>query len=785
MDLEKELNEAQYRAASSTSKTLRIIAGAGTGKTRTLTYRLAYQILQGIPPRRMCAITFTNKAAREMLERVSALLKAENLTYSGNPLIVTFHGFCYRFLIREIKALPEYAPGFQIADDDDTAKIFKDIFKGMAKGESKQFCADVSNRISKLKTDGKFPEEVTTSDVPLGSLYTYQELMYVYNEYQRSLRSQNLMDFDDLLMLTCKVMEKNPDIRRTWQNKYDVFLVDEFQDTNLLQFYLIELFRSPDAYLTVVGDPDQTIYTWRGAENDLIKNRIGQRYPDLETVVLDENYRSTQSILDNANALINNNKGRMEKNLVAANKVVGDAVDYFDAKDGESEAYRIASSISRLNSVYGVKLSDIAIIYRSNYLSRALEKGLLTFRIPYVIYGGVKFYERAEIKDALSYLRLAINPDDFSFQRILKAPSKGIGDVCLERAKDLRQNVDPDMPLLELFRNYQTELKLTKPSIQALNIFFEAYDKFKNAINKEKDPLKTLDYIELYFNQTGFLQHVKDEDYKMQEKMSYTAFSSASKMENINELKREMATYFSSEHADDDGNPVPPTLQEFLLEVSLQSDQDTMEQTDKVSLMTGHVSKGLEFDYVFVTGLNQNVFPTSHALMDGPKAIEEERRLLYVCLTRARKKLTVSSFGGVNYINNSNYVKSMFLKEMPNLNKIGIDGKPLRNDTAKKQKTDYDAYRGAHKPSRPSLYDNFGKPSSGFSFANFALPQANPPKGKETYAIGDRIKHDKFGLGTVKELFQNNIIVEFDDANIGSKKLAKGVNAYRKVKEGE
>lgn len=349
MDLQKELNHNQYLAASSKSQYLRIIAGAGTGKTRTLTYRLAYQILTGTHPKKMLAITFTNKAANEMATRVESLLAKENFEQNGKPLICTFHGFCYRFLRKEIGCVDGYATSFQIAGEDETSSIYKDIFSKMTKGTSKEFIQAVTHKISSLKTDGVFPNEVSKSDIPLDAIYTFDELMSVYITYQKKLRLQNLLDFDDLLMLTFHIMENNPDIKEKWKRKYDVFLVDEFQDTNYLQYALVKEFMSPTASLTVVGDPDQTIYTWRGAKNDIIKDRLKNDFPGLETVILDENYRSTQAILDAANRLISHNSDRMEKKLVAASGKPGEKVQFIRSRDNENEAYRVALEIRNLN----------------------------------------------------------------------------------------------------------------------------------------------------------------------------------------------------------------------------------------------------------------------------------------------------------------------------------------------------------------------------------------------------------------------------------------------------
>lgn len=777
MDLQKELNTNQYLAAKSDAQYLRIIAGAGTGKTRTLTYRLAYQILNGTNPRRMLAITFTNKAAKEMLNRVKDLLEREQFTSHGFPLICTFHGFCYRFLLKEITAIPGFNGSFQIAGEEESNAIYKEIFSHMTKGESKDFVSAVVDKISKLKTDGKFPNEVFQSDVPLGSLYTYEELIQVYRTYQHKLALQNLLDFDDLLMLTTYIMENNEDIRSYWQSKYDMFLVDEFQDTNFLQYHLVQLFMSKQAKLTVVGDPDQTIYTWRGAQNEIIKTRLEKDFPTLETVVLDENYRSTQSILDCANELIAHNKDRMDKKLIAASKEVGSPVEYNDCRDNEEEGYRIASQIRRLYQS-NIGYSEIAIIYRSNYLSNTIEKQLTAFKIPYEIYGGMKFYERAEIKDAISYLRLLVNPDDFSFKRILKAPTKGIGEVALQKAEEFRNSLGEENSLMSVFRGHVDELSLTKKSKLALEIFFSAYDRCLAVKNSGHGPIELESAIRQYFNETGFLAFVHSEDEKAQKKLSFTAASSVSKVDNVEELMRTLSDFFSKDVLKEDGTREAPTLEEFLIEVALQSDQDAMKDLPKVSLMTGHVSKGLEFPYVFLTGLNQMIFPTSHACMAGNRnAIEEERRLMYVCMTRAQKKLYLSSFGGKNFRTGTPYEPSMFLKEIPLASR--------RRETVSNpyQNSYYDAHQGSHRPSvnHASLFHDamqmIDKQMKSFQTNQNA-------KKDENYQVGDRIAHVSFGVGTVTQVLGDKIVVKFPDP-YGEKKLMKGFKAFRKLGEDE
>ncbi len=779
MDIKNKLNSKQYQAASSHSDYLRIIAGAGTGKTRTLSYRIAYLLDQGMLPQRMVAITFTNKAAKEMLDRVTNILQNESdRTFSAMPLISTFHGFCYRFLKKEIFHIQGFNNQFNIVDTQDQNSIYKLIFKNMVKGSSKEFVQSIVSKVSSLKSDGIYPEQVPEKAVSAGNIYTYEELIFVYKEYQKNLRLQNLLDFDDLLMDTMFIMKNFPDVRLAWQNKYDIFLVDEFQDTNTVQYNLVKLFMRKDSSnptkLTVVGDPDQTIYTWRGAKNDIIKDRLQRDFHNLETVVLDDNYRSTQQILDAANNLIRHNTDRMAKDLHAASGEKGEDVIYTNYASGDNEAYAIASKIHNMILKNECNLKDIAIIYRANYLSNALEKQLAAFKIPYQIYGGLKFYERAEIKDALSYLRAIINPDDISFLRILNAPTKGIGDKTIEKARLLRQEIGEETKLFDVFKSHADELHLTARSKMALQRFYFAYQTMEDVYRSDCDNATLLSAIKSYFINTGFSDYVAEEDKKSQEKLTFTASSSTSKVDNVNEFIRSLTEALDSPILDEQGNAKDSTLEDFLISVALQSDQDTMQDGRQISLMTGHVSKGLEFPVVFVTGMNQAIFPSYHAMMGDSKAsIEEERRLFYVACTRAQKRLFVSSFGGHNFRTGSEYMPSMFIEELGIHNKKKDESAPVNN---------YYSAIGSHRPTagNGSTFKGAGLGQ----IQQFSSSSANKPSSSEHYEVGDKVIHITFGKGVVESVDGQKIKVRFDE-QFGVKTLMIGFKAYRKIKEDE
>lgn len=762
MDILSKLNSSQGKAATSDSPHLRIIAGAGTGKTRTLTYRVAYLLMKGIAPNRIVCITFTNKAAREMRERVQQILDENRFVLSGFPLISTFHGFCYRFLKREIDSLGIYNRNFNIIDDDDRNRLYKEIFTAMGKKDNKDFCRSIVSTIDHIKTDGRYPEELTSRDVPLGSAFSFEDLEKVYSQYQDRLRSQNLLDFDDLLILTVQLMEDNPEVRSYWKRKFDHILVDEFQDTNAIQYRLLRLFMGEETSLTVVGDPDQTIYTWRGAKNDIIKNSLQKDFPDLETVVLDENYRSTQSILDRANCLIKKNRDRIDKELQAASHVQGEKVEYHDYFDNASEAREVSKTISQLVRGGQARFSDIAVIYRSNYLSNVLERQLALYQIPYRIYGGMKFFERKVIKDALAYLRLAINPDDYSFLRILQAPTKGIGEVTIEKAKSVMSQ-EKRSNLLEVFRLDLDKLKIKTASRLALKDFYDAYDRFLKKLKDYADSDELYSGIKDYLEETGFLPYIRRLDREETDRGSYVGSSGNGNEENVQELLHTLQQFFSSKYLGEDGKPQTPDLEDFLIEVALQSDQDTMEDGNQVSLMTGHVSKGLEFPYVFVTGLNENIFPTSHALASySQEAIEEERRLAYVCMTRAQKRLYLSSFGGNDFIHGGSYHPSRFLRD------AGIES------DEKASKPDYQAHQGIRRPSSNPFAPTF--------MSKMGLARSNKTNENEKYNVGDKVVHTTFGVGDVVSVDGNKIDVLFPDP-FGKKKLVVGFKAFHKLKE--
>lgn len=784
MDFQKELNQRQYEACSSPAHRLRIIAGAGTGKTRVLTYRIAYLITHfGVYPQRIVAITFTNKVAKEMTERVAKIMESEGMEKRFRPLICTFHGYCYRFLKREMDQIPGMNNQFSVLDDDDAKGVWKTVFDEVGIPDDKDSRRYVVSQVSGLKSRGIFYESASASMLPPFGPVRPETVLKAYGAYQRILKENNTLDFDDLLMFTLKILTEKPEVRSAWQQKFDAYLVDEFQDTNELQYRLIQLLLSPNGSLTVVGDPDQTIYTWRGADNDIISKQLPHDYKDLVTVTLDLNYRSTQKILDRANMLIKNNSDRLDKSLTANNKDEGQDVVYTPCYSQENEAAVAVNNILALRRAKA-KYADIAIIYRSNYLSSAFEKALTQNRIPYAVYGGQKFLDRKEVKDALAYLRLLVNPkDDFSFLRVIKAPSLGIGDKTLAMLKSYAES--QGLGLWEAVHFHLEDLPLRAGIKLRLRQDITAYETCQGQIGTTTDGVAMTSLLNAYLTSVGFIGFVQEQDTR-EEKDAIDVNDKDTRLKNVQELLSQIRDFLNSDDLfDESGNPIQGSLEDFLIDVALQADQDTMEAADKVMLMTVHVSKGLEFPYVFVVGLNDDVFPSSHAFERGNKGIEEERRLFYVAITRAKKGLYLSSFNGYSFSSGSPFVPSMFLKE------IGFNIKPTGNPFA----TDWYGKGNAHM---------VGKVTHGFIPPAQRQQPANPsylshkadellnirhsypnkkPVGVSLFSIGDKIAHISFGVGEIVAVSPTSITVKFKEP-YGTKTLAKSfTKAFKKVTE--
>ncbi len=622
------LNDKQKEAVLYTDGPLLIVAGAGAGKTKTITHRIIHLIHQGIAPESILAVTFTNKAAKEMRERVMTLL--DKPVHGGPvfgmgrdiPFISTFHSLGVH-IIKENAHLLGLTKHFTIADEHDALVIIKDAMKARDIDPKQYEPRKIKSIISKSKGDF-----VTVDSFSQGVSSTLQSIVAnIWRDYERALKAEKALDFDDLLLETVLLLKKYPEIKLKYQERWKYVHIDEYQDTNEVQYELVKLLVSPKENICVVGDTDQNIYSWRGAN---IKNMLHfeKDYPEAKIILLEQNYRSTKNIIEAANSIITKNQYRVPKNLFTEN-AVGDHITIYEAYDESHEAEFVADSIEELLREH--KAEDIAVLYRANFQSRVLEEALLSKRIPYQVLG-VKFFERKEIKDVLSYIRAAQNRDSLSdIKRIINVPARGIGKVTLAK----------------LFANQFGELPAGMQ--QKISLFYKLLDDIREYSEKHL-PSETIKYI---IEQSG-----------LEKELSHGTTDDQERLENIKELVT-LATKY-------DLMPDDVGLEKLLEDASLASDQDSLIHTENarhatngVKLMTVHASKGLEFKYVFIVGLEQDLFP--HARGGATKEdVEEERRLFYVALTRAEHKLYISyaqvrTIFGMRQINNP----SEFLSDIP------------------------------------------------------------------------------------------------------------------------
>lgn len=798
IDFKRDLNPEQYAAVTSDAQHLRIIAGAGTGKTRTLTYRLAYMLTRGdMLPNQIVAITFTNKAAQEMRDRTDKILSENGLDIQGRPLISTFHSFCYRFLRKElVDHFKGFTKNFQVASEDDQKALFKKAAANIkAQADSKSFKEAVSI-IEDYKTKGIEYNELKDNDNR--SLMLGIDIKKLYEQYQILLASSDLLDFDDLLIFCRDVMVHDDSCRESYRRKYRAFLVDEFQDTNDLQYQIVKLFMSKDCELCVVGDPDQTIYTWRGADNSIIKSNLQRDFPDLSTITLDINYRSTQNILDKANTLIKNNHNRVDKSLKAVTQDKGEEVDFISSFESKEEAQTIGLRIKNLHEKNKVAYKDIAIIYRSNFQSRNFEQVFPEMRIPYRLFDATSFYDRIEVKAGLAYLRLLINTEDsVSFEKVIQYPSRKIGDVTLGNLYE--QANAAQMPLFTFILKKIDVLQATPLVKTSLRSLIDSYNKCLQQLSEASSPKAMADAIDLYFENTGLYDCIREMDKKDSQKRDTDNENEREK--NLQELTVDFKEFLERAESGKEED-VQPTLIDFLINVSLITAQDDNSDADAVNIMTGHVSKGLEFTAVFVTGMVSGVFPTTHAFERGREAMEEERRLFYVAMTRAKKYLCISTYGGTIYGNNP-ALPSPFLKEIgffPTNDRSGFlyssrrdshsfasraryENSRFNSDSTFRQ-IDRTAASHGYVPDENDYGTTTGMPSD---YGNAKVTLSNVKRtGVETglndveYKPGDKVAHASFGLGVVKEVNGNKLTVVFGP-EIGTKVLIIGFKAFRKV----
>ena len=627
------LNREQQQAVQHTEGPLLILAGAGSGKTKVLTVRIAYLLAQGVNPYEILAITFTNKAAKEMKSRVEGLVG----DVANRIWLSTFHSFCAKFLRFELDNFLGYNSNFTIYDTSDSQVVIKAALKALNLDDKYYPVGAMISAISDAKNKLMFASDYRKQ----ARDFYQQKVADVYEYYERELRKNNALDFDDLLLVAVKLLQSNAAVLEKYSKRFKYVMIDEYQDTNHAQYLLAYLLSSHWKNIAVVGDADQSIYAWRGADIQNILD-FEKDYPNCTSIKLEQNYRSTKIILDAANAVIDNNEGRPEKNLWT-DKVEGAKIQHFTAQSEHEEAAFIGDTIVKKHDIHGVPYGDMAILYRTNAQSRVLEEALIKRALPYTMVGGTKFYDRKEIKDVLAYLRVLYNPfDDLSLLRIINVPKRSIGATTVSKLQDYaRENGTSLFMTLTQLHLVDTIKGKTKEKLEEFGILIFT-------LVAEMDDKSVLDILEAIIDRTGYLAQLEES----------TDPQDQARAENIGELLS-VAKDFQ------DTNPTG-TVEDFLEQVALVNDVDSFEQEEsKVTLMTLHAAKGLEFPIVFLGGLEEGLFPHSRTLMN-PEEIEEERRLAYVGITRAEKELYISNattrtvFGRT-----SSYLPSRFIDEIP------------------------------------------------------------------------------------------------------------------------
>ena len=695
------LNDRQCEAVKYTEGPLLITAGAGSGKTKVLTCRIAHLLELGVAPYRILAITFTNKAAKEMKERVTNLVGAQ----ADSIWLSTFHSFCAKLLRFEVDGFHGYTRNFTIYDSSDQLVLVKDCLKRLNLDDKQFTPRSVLGTISSAKNvlmDAK-------AFAAKASDFYEQKVADVYAMYQEKLRENNAVDFDDLLFLAVRLLQENEEVREKYQSRFQYILVDEYQDTNHAQYALTKILAARWRNICVVGDADQSIYAWRGAD---IRNIIDftRDYPDAASIKLEQNYRSTKTILHAANAVIDNNESRPKKTLWTENPT-GNKIIHYQAQTEHDEADYIAGVIYNRHEISHEPYGDMAILFRTNAQSRVLEEKLMRYAIPYTMVGGTKFYDRKEIKDVLAYLRLLYNPEDsLSLMRIINVPKRNIGATTMEHVAAYAEA--QGISLFEALSSTD-EIPVTKRAKASLENFAAMIFDLLNDI-EDKD---VLSLIETVIKQTGYGD--------MLDKEAEHDPQGESRKENVGEFLSVAKDYMDS---NPEGN-----LQDFLENVALVSDVDDFESSDsKVTLMTLHAAKGLEFPVVFLTGLDEGLFPHSRTLMD-PAQVEEERRLAYVGITRAERQLYVTNaVTRTMYGRISAYMPSRFLAEIP---------PQFMEDYHRKSAMPQSRTTAVPGKQRVSILT---KPVAS------SLPKKHAVT--DTFAKGDKVRHKIWGIGTVLDV---------------------------------
>lgn len=732
------LNPEQKEAVRHGEGPLLIMAGAGSGKTRVLTHRIAYLIGEkGVPHWSILAITFTNKAAREMKDRVARIIGGE----AEEMWISTFHSMCVRILRRDIDRIG-FNRNFTILDSSDQQTVVKRLVKEMNIDPKKFDPRSILGSISSAKNELKTPQDYGKT----ASGYYEETVHKVYEAYQKELKRNQALDFDDLIMTTIKLFKQVPEVLEYYQRRFRYVMVDEYQDTNRAQYMLVKMIADRHKNICVVGDSDQSIYRWRGAD---IKNILSfeNDYSNATVVMLEQNYRSTKRILQAANKVIDNNAGRKPKNLWTDN-IDGDKLSYYEADNEHDEAQFVVGKVKEHTDSGKFKTSDIAVLYRTNAQSRVIEELMVKSNLPYTIVGGTKFYDRKEIKDLLAYLRLVANPnDDISFRRIVNVPKRGIGNTTVDKLQVYANQHD-----LSLFETVQ-EIDQVGLSARFTKTLREFGEQLRGWVQMQ-EYLPVMELVEELLEKTGYRDMLKVDK----------SLESEGRLENINEF---LTVAKEFEDANDD-----KTLVAFLTDLALIADIDKVEDDeqaqDKILLMTLHSAKGLEFPIVFLIGLEEGVFPHSRSLMEEME-MEEERRLAYVGITRAERHLYISRARMRTLYGRTNMnPKSRFLGEIPAELLETIGGEKAEATPPWMQTSTKQAMGG------PSRNRSTASPATSRRRTS-SRPQTTTTEGASfNWAVGDKAVHKKWGTGTVVSLKGESENVELDIAfpEVGVKRLA-------------
>lgn len=729
----ESLNPAQKEAVEWPGGPLKIIAGAGSGKTRVVTCRIARLLAQGVYPWRILAVTFTNKAAKEMKERLEGMVGEGQV---GKLWVGTFHSLCARILRTEGHAIG-LDRNFVVYDDSDQMTLVRDLIKQRNLDDKSVQPRAVLAEISRAKEKLLTPEKYKTTAAGFFEGIVAQ----IYPDYQAALQRARALDFDDLLMVTVRLLEQSEAVRSKLQEQFLHVMVDEYQDVNYAQYLLASILSGKHRNLTVVGDDDQSIYAWRGADVGLML-RFASDHPDAKVVTLDQNYRSTKRILAAAHSVVQHNRGRMDKKLWTTNPE-GALVGFVEAGTEQDEAMQVADRVLREVRTGRRSYKDLSVLYRTNAMSRVVEEAFLTMRIPHVLIGGQRFYDRKEIKDAIAYLRLVVNPNDIiSFRRVINAPLRGIGPKSVEQieAAAVAMGVTP----MEAIQDPGMRQAFSAKPRAGLGVLAAAWR--RGVELAEEGPVTPL--LKHILSSTGYLDELKADRTE----------ESIGRLENLQELVNVTAK-FDYDHED-------PTLTAFLENVALVSDVDSLnESSDAVTLMTLHSSKGLEFPVVFLMGMEEGVFPHSRSLMDDQQ-LSEERRLCYVGMTRAREELILSLAQRRTLYGQPNFnPPSRFLQDVP---KDLMDYAPgSRMDAPSGMRVVRQERTGGYRTEEPAMVDD--------------LPTRRGSSWTPPFKAGQKVSHPKLGIGVVISCAPVNDDTEVSVAFAGAVGMKKLVQSKAKL----